>query len=158
MLYILFIFAGILLTSATAKETDRITKLTKEADVILSGKVSEKKSAWNADKTRIYTRVSLKVDESLKGKINEAAVEVTYPGGEVGDVGELYTHMPRFEANEQVLVFLKRDNKSAGYKVLHGEDGKISVLQSTYTKDEATKSQQHVKEIKKQIKAILNEK
>ena len=43
------------------------------------------------------------MNESLKGTVRENSVDVTYPGGEVGGIGELYTHMPVFDNNESVL-------------------------------------------------------
>jgi hypothetical protein len=143
--------------SSAQKEAFRIKKLSKGADVILTGKVTQKKSAWNEDKTRIYTKTTLQVDEYLKGKDNENSVEITSPGGEVGEVGELYTHMPRFEDNEEVLVFLKKDEKDTGYKVFSGEEGKITLLRDGKTKEKVTHSNRQIKALKSQIKSFISE-
>jgi hypothetical protein len=134
-----------------------IKNLSKRADVILTGKVTEKKSSWNETKTRIYTKATVQVEEYLKGNSNGNYVEITYPGGEVGDVGELYTHMPQFEDNEEVLVFLKKDGKNGGYKVLNGEEGKITVLSDAKTKEKVTSSNLRIKDLKSQIKSFINE-
>ena len=112
-----------------------IKNLSEGADLILTGKVIQKESSWNASKTRIYTKATLQVDEMLKGNNNANDVEVNYPGGEVGDVGELYTHMPQFEDNEEVLVFLIKDEKSNEYKVLNGQEGKITVIEDEKTNE-----------------------
>lgn len=156
-LYLVLIILGLLLTSLTAKDPAHIKKLSKEADVILTGKVKAKKSDWNKSKTRIYTRATLDVDEYLKGENDGNSVEVTYAGGEVGDVGEIYTHMPRFEEHEEVLVFLKKDKKNRGYHVLDGEEGKIKVLRQPGTKEKVTKSDLQIKHLKAQIKKYLTE-
>jgi len=154
---LLLIFLTFQLTSFAQKDSSRIKKLSKEADVILTGKVKQKKSSWNANKTRIYTKTTLQVEEILKGNKNGNSVEVIYPGGEVGDVGEIYTHTPKFEANEEVLVFLKKNTKSMEYRVLNGVEGKIKVISDTKTKEKVTKANVSLKEIKSQIKTILNE-
>lgn len=156
-LFLLLFFLGFHLTSFAQKESYQLKKLSKEADVILTGKVTQKKSSWNENKTRIYTKATLQVEEYLKGKTNGNSVEITYPGGEVCDVGELYTHMPKFADNEEVLVFLEKDGKNKGYKVLNGEDGKISVLNDAKTKDKVTSSNMRIKDLKSQIKSFINE-
>ena len=157
-LFLTLIFLAFSLASYAQKESSEIKKLAKGADVILTGKVKQKKSSWNADKTRIYTKTTLEVDEYLKGNNNGKSVEITSPGGEVDDVGELYTHMPKFEENEEVLVFLKKDKKNNGYKVMNGEDGKISVLNDVKTKEKVTSSNVQIKALKAEIRNILNEK
>ena len=143
--------------SAAQKESVKIKQLTKEADMILTGKVTQKKSNWNENKTRIYTRTTVQVEEYLKGENKGTSVEITSPGGEVGDVGELYTHMPTFEDNEEVLVFLKKDEKATGYKVLNGEEGKIKVHLEAAKKEKAASSDLPVNDLKSQIRRFVNE-
>lgn len=134
-----------------------IKKLSKKADVILTGKVTKKESSWNTAKTRIYTKATVQVDELLKGNNSQNYVEIIYPGGEVGDVGELYTHMPKFDKDEEVLVFLKQDKKTSAYKVLNGEAGKITVQEDAKTKEKVTSSNLRIKDLKAQIKGFIHE-
>lgn len=157
-----FIFPWVLISaftiSALAKSDSAvIKKLSKKADIILTGKVTQKESSWNTAKTRIYTKATVQVDELLKGNNSQNYVEIIYPGGEVGDVGELYTHMPKFDKDEEVLVFLKKDNKNGTYKVLNGESGKIIVLEDARTKEKITNSNIRIKDLKTKIKGFLNE-
>jgi len=158
VLFLMLIFLGFHLPSYAQEELSEIKKLSKSADVIVSGKVTEKKSSWNENKTRIYTKTTLQVDEYLKGKDNGNFVEVLSPGGEVDDVGELYTHMPTFEVNEEVLVFLKKDMKNKEYSVLNGEEGKIKVVNDTKTKEKVTGSKLRIEDLKAQIKRFVEEK
>ena len=142
--------------SAIAKDNpEKITRLTKKADIILTGKVTHKQSNWNESKTRIYTKTTIQVNEFLKGKASGNSVEVVYPGGEVGEVGELYTHMPTFENNEEVLVFLKKDKKKKGYQVLDGEEGKIKILKEGNSNVKVSASSSSIEDIKSQIKNIV---
>jgi hypothetical protein len=155
---ILIIIYGLNFYSFSQQLASSIEGLSKNADVILTGKVIQQNSSWNENKTRIYTRATLQVGEYLKGNNNEKSVEVVYPGGEVGDVGELYTHMPRFKDNEEVLVFLKRDEKNREFKVFDGENGKITVLNDKKTGAKVTNSNVRINYLKEQIKSYLNEK
>jgi len=156
--FLVLISIGIHLPAFAQDESMIIKNLSKGADVILTGKVTQKESRWNESKTRIYTKTTLEVDEYLKGENNDNHVEVTTPGGEVGEVGELYTHMPTFKENEDVLVFLKKDTKNEGYKVLLGEEGKIKVIRDTKTKEKVTGSNMRLKELKSKIKSYITEK
>ena len=158
ILMIILIYGGFLSVVFAQDEKAVIKKLVKGADVILTGKVTKQNSSWNENKTRIYTKATLKVDDYLKGNNNTNTVEVTYPGGEVGDVGELYSHMPRFTNDEEVLVFLKKDKKNISYRVYDGEEGKISLIRDSKTGEKVTTSNIKVNHIRAQIKSYLNEK
>jgi hypothetical protein len=129
--------------------------MSKNADLIILGKVAEQTSGWNEDKTKIYTQATIKVEESFKGSTNGDAIVVSYLGGEVDDVGELYSHMPRFENQEEVLVFLKKDDKSTSYKVFNGEKGKINVITDPKTGEKVTSSNVPVNSLKAQIKSYI---
>jgi hypothetical protein len=158
--FVLF-FAGFqltLLAQFSKKELSEIKKMSKGSDVIVTGKVTKQKSSWNSNKTRIFTEATLHVDEYIKGNKNGSSVVVTYPGGEVGSVGELYSHMPKFVNNEDVLVFLKKDKKGEGYKIFNGEEGKINVLSDSKTGEKVTSSNVRINYLKAQIKGYLNEK
>ena len=157
-IFILLLFTLTVLpfTLSARDKIPAIDKLSKNADVILTGKVTKKLSAWNANKTRIYTKATLKVDDLLKGPNNGSTIDVVYPGGEIGEVGELYTHMPRFTEEEEVLVFLKKDHKKNEFKVLNGEDGKFTVIRDDKTKQKVTPSNVRIEALKKQIKEAIN--
>lgn len=156
-LLLMLVFLGFNLPSFAQSETAKLQKLAKGADVIVTGRVIEKKSSWNENKTRIYTRTTLQVDEYLKGKGNGNSVEVTYPGGEVGDLGEIYTHMPRFEDQEEVLVFLKKDKNPKGFKVFNGESGKITMVRDLKTNEKMTTSKIRIADLESLIKKYVTE-
>jgi hypothetical protein len=148
------LFSGYFSIALSQKTEAKLKQLTVNADLIVTGKVAGNKSNWNPDKTRIYTEATLQVDEYLKGNNIGNSVVVTYPGGEVNGIGELYTHMPKFENNEDVLVFLKKD--ASGYKVFDGEEGKIKIMKDVKTGEEITSSNVRINYLKAQIKNYLN--
>ena len=155
-LFTLTILLGLSLVSFAQKDTSAIKTLSRGADIILTGKVDKTESGWNSSRTRIYTKVTLEVDEYLKGAKNAPSLEITYPGGEVGDVGELYSHMPRFTEKEEVLVFLKKSKRGTAYKVLHGESGKITLVNDERTGEKVTSSNVRLHSLKAAIKSYLS--
>ena len=100
--------------------------LVRQSDVVAVGKVQAMKSEWSSDKSRIYTRVTLGVDEYIKGEGAGSSITILTPGGEIDGVGEIYSHMPVFHNNEDVVVFAAKD-KSGVYRVTGGSQGKVLV-------------------------------
>ena len=143
--------------NAFSQTISELEYLSEGADLILTGKVTQQSSEWNVDKTRIYTNATIQVEDYLKGNINEASIVVTYLGGEIGDVGELYTHMPKFEDDEEILVFLQRSQSTSTYKVFNGEDGKLSIVYDKNTGEQVTASNVQINSLKLQIKNFTKE-
>ena len=154
---VLLIVGGFLSAAFAQLTSSEFESMSKNADLIITGKVTQQSSNWNEDNTRIYTRATIQVEEYLKGNNNSGPIIVSYLGGEVGEVGEMYTHMPRFEDNEEVLVFLKKDDKSPNYKVFNGEEGKINVIIDPKTGEKVTTSNVQINSIKAQIKSYIND-
>jgi hypothetical protein len=136
----------------------RIQQLSKRADVILTGKVINQKSQWNHDQTKISTQSTIQVYEYLKGNNIDKSITVTTPGGEVGDVGELYTHMPKFSNDEEVLLFVKKDKNNADYKIVDGEDGKLTLLKNEKTGELVTSFSKNISSLKTEIKSYIENK
>ena len=157
LLYVLLIFCCIYLNNFAQQIDTELKKLTMGADVILTGKVTQQASSWNENKTRIYTLAIIQVDEYIKGLKAGSTVTVKYLGGEVGGIGELYSHMPRFQDKEEVLIFLKKDEKSTNYKVFNGEKGKISVINDPKTGEKITTSNVQINSLKAQINSYIND-
>ncbi len=107
-------------------KTVQTAQLIRDSEVIVVGTVGSLRSEWNADKTRIQTVVTIRVDETIKGAVEDGALTVVIPGGEVGEVGEWYSHSVRFKDTEEVVVFAKKD-KQGVLRVTDGEHGKFLV-------------------------------
>ncbi len=149
VIFVLFIqFTGL----AQSNQAE-VKALSRGADVILTGKVTEQQSQWTQNKSRIITKTTIQVDEYLKGNGTGQSVVINHPGGEVDGVGELYSHMPQFQDNEEVLLFLKKDNKSNDYQVFAGEDGKIPLLKDQ-SGEIMTPSRISLSSLKAQIKSF----
>lgn len=77
------------------------------ADIITTGTIIENTSYWNEEHTNIYTTAILSVEETLKGTESNSTIAITYPGGQVEEIGEWISDGPILNQGEQVLVFLK---------------------------------------------------
>jgi len=157
MFFLFLYLSGISPVNFAQQMAVELKDLSKGADLILTGKVTQQTSSWNKDNTKIYTEATIQVEEYLKGNSNESSVVVRYLGGEVGDVGELYSHMPRFDNDEEVLVFLKRDEQNSNYKVFNGQDGKINIIEDPETGEKVTTSNVKINSLKVQIESYINE-
>jgi hypothetical protein len=129
-----------------------IRNLSEGADMIITGKVVNQKSQWNSEKSRIYTNVTIQVDEFLKGSNNQSRIVITHLGGEVGDVGESYSHVPTFIDSEEVLVFVKKSDKDESMSVFEGEEGKLTLYEDKFTGEKVTSKNVKASEMKKEIK------
>jgi hypothetical protein len=106
--------------------------LVQRADVVVVGKVTEVRSAWNGDRSRIYSNVTVAVDEHIKGDNSQRSVVIATLGGEIDGVGEVYSHTARFKADEQVVVFAAADRQGK-LSVVGGDEGKLTVTKDART-------------------------
>jgi len=132
-----------------------IRNLSEGADIIVTGKVVDQKSQWNSDKSKIYTNVTIQVDEFLKGSNNQNRIVITHLGGEVGNVGETYSHIPTFQDDEDVLLFVKKSIKDESLSVFEGEEGKMTLYQNKNTGEKVTSNNIKASDIKKEIKSFV---
>ena len=123
MLCVWWIATGQLSAQSIALSTQQLTL---QSDVVAVGTVSATQCEWNADKTRITTRVTIAVREFLKGGAGEQRITVLTPGGEIGDVGELYCGAARFQKDEEVVVFAKKQQGPV-MQVAGGGMGKFTI-------------------------------
>ncbi len=155
LLQAVILFLGLQSISLSQTIETGIKDLSKGADVILTGKVIGQQSQWNGDRSMILTKVTIKVDEYLKGSNAGGQIVVTHPGGEVGETGEYYSHIPRFENNESVLVFLQKQDSDMNYRVYEGESGKYSLIEDNTTGEKVTARHEKLSELKKEIRLAL---
>jgi len=104
-------------------------ELARRAERILVGRVVAVAGHWNADRSRIFTRVELKVERALKGAATAtAALEIL--GGTVGTLTSEVGAAPRFTVGEEVLVFTQ-SLEEAGWRyetVLGWAQGKFRLV------------------------------
>jgi hypothetical protein len=132
------------------------TELAVESEVVVVGQVISIRSEWGGDRSYIFSEVTIDVEEFVKGEQNGRIITLRHLGGEVDEVGELYSHTARFLPQEEVLVFLKRDPRGV-FQVAKGEHGKFSITRDQNTGRRMVEEGKSLENITRDIKMLLKE-
>jgi hypothetical protein len=119
--------AGVDASRATRYVDVSIDQLTRHASVIFEGEVTDVRSDWNADRTRIYTTVTVRVDQYHKGDLGRGVVDVRLAGGSVGDITMAVMGQPTFARNERVFLFLRPNFDVRDTPIVGDAAGKMRV-------------------------------
>jgi hypothetical protein len=94
-----------------------------EARAIVRGRVLAIEAGLDEQQDRIYTYVTLKVQEVLKGQITQRKIVLKQPGGQYGSRGSLVFGAPEFAVGENVLLYLDtwRDGSLRVHQMLLGK-------------------------------------
>jgi len=82
-------------------------RLTRESEVVITGKVEDVQSQWSRDRKIIFTRATIKIHAVIKGRAADRSIVVEYKGGEVGSIGMRVSDAVSLKKGERVLMFLK---------------------------------------------------
>jgi len=132
----LFMVSSMLLpASATVMQLLQVKDLTRLSSDIFYGQVLSTETDWNAERTQIYTRIRVRVDETLKGSLGRSeVVSVTQLGGEKDGKKLDYAGRPVFKAGESVVLFTTR-GKNNDFIVVGLKQGKMSVEGNAVRRD-----------------------
>ncbi|MFI5252187.1 MAG: hypothetical protein ACHQQQ_07115 [Bacteroidota bacterium] len=114
-------------------KTINADNLIRQSDVIVQGSVKGRMAEWTPKHDKIQTRIVIGINQLMKGTVQGNSMTVVVPGGEVDGVGEWYSHVPRFDNDEEVVLFAKQD-KGGVYRVAEGEAGKFTVTIDSRTR------------------------
>ncbi|HJQ70970.1 MAG TPA: putative Ig domain-containing protein [Blastocatellia bacterium] len=100
-----------LLTSAVSASSSTFTipsddDLIVGARAIITGRVISLGSRLDRNQDRIFTYITVRVEEVLKGRISERQIVLKQAGGQVADRGSVVFGSPEFKTGEQVLLYL----------------------------------------------------
>jgi hypothetical protein len=94
---------SVLATTATIPSDDDMVI---GARAIVRGKVLSIGSGFDEQQNRIFTYITLRVQEVIKGQISEHKIVIKEEGGQVGMRGSRIFGTPEFTLGEQVLLYL----------------------------------------------------
>jgi Matrixin len=132
---LLFVFATFDPVRATTVVPVPEQALIEDAVAIVTGKVILIESYWDAQQEKIFTHISLSIDEILKGEFNTRELVLKQVGGRISDLYSWVYGSPEFTIGEKVLVFLGR-NSDGSLRVAHLFQGKFSIFSDTQSGDE----------------------
>jgi hypothetical protein len=95
-----------------------VEQLTAIATVVAVGDVVGVDARWNDTHTKIYTRVSIKPTEVLKGARDLGQLTIKMIGGQVGQEVAKLPGTPELATGERVLVFLEPRDDGDGYLIV----------------------------------------
>ncbi len=103
-------------SDATVLRKMDVSVLSDEAGNIVMGVVEAVKTKLDEKSGRVYTYTTIRVKENLKGKAEEVII-LRQMGGSYNGLEMRIAGTPYFEANQEVMLFLKKD---AGNYFLRG--------------------------------------
>ena len=112
-----------------------LDELVRRADTIALGTVIQQESAWDAQHTAIYTKVTLAVERTLVGPAMEI-VTLQVAGGSVAGIGMRTSNDAVFREGERVIVCL--DTTAIPSSVVGLQQGKFLVKGDTVSRADET--------------------
>ena len=109
------VFATFVLASAPAAATllrsFDLTGLSREAHVVVRGKVFSQEDRWNEERTKIYRYSTVEVLERVKSERVAARIVVKQIGGTVDGMTMSVPGTADLRAGEEVVLFLRTDGR-----------------------------------------------
>jgi hypothetical protein len=101
------LLAGVSLTAASTFLKVDIPTLKRMSESVVQASVVDVRSAWNEERTGIFTYVTLDVKGRLHGNADNQIV-VRVPGGTVGDFTTKMDGAPEFQVGDDIVAFIAR--------------------------------------------------
>ncbi len=107
-----------------------IPEIVLRSDLIIRGKVISTESQWKEDARgeHIYTTITVKILDKIKGSIKDDTFTFEVIGGTDGEITEIVSNTPVFEVDEDAIVFLAkhpRTNKQVTNGKILIYDGRV---------------------------------
>ena len=109
--------------------------LTAQSAAVVIGRVTDVASHWDPAQGRIFTTITVAVQEVLKGEVTAPEITLTQLGGTVRDVHGWVHGNPEFRRGEKVLVFVS-EAPDGTLRVTQLYQGKFSLVVDPYVLDE----------------------
>jgi len=103
LVFLLFLGTG--MASAATSVPITFDSLVRQSDYVVYGRVVANRSYWEPATGAIWTQTTFLVLDRPKGG-SGSTILISEPGGTVGSVGHLIPGIPRFETNQEVVLFL----------------------------------------------------
>lgn len=120
---------------ATIMQRLEVEELARNSTDVFHGQIVSTQTYWNAEHTRIYTGVNVRINESFKGSARSGeTVRVAQLGGEKDGFKTDYAGRPEFTTGESVVLFTTRTRNNE-LTVVGLKQGKMLVNGQSVTRD-----------------------
>ena len=106
-----------------------LEQLVQRADLIVQGQVQSVYSQWDEQRRLVFTYVSIRVDEPLKGGQRESIL-IRQIGGKFGTIEMSVAGAPQFRSAERALLFLKRQDATT-FQVVGMNQGLFRIVEDS---------------------------
>ncbi|MGB5440882.1 MAG: hypothetical protein WBN90_14695 [Gammaproteobacteria bacterium] len=106
MTILVFVSVPQIVFASTVLQVD-VDYLLNNAKLIFEGEVVSSKAKWNYDKTSITTFTTFRVDEVIKGEIQDSTLTLEFSGGTVGETGLHVSAMVYPPVGETGIYFIE---------------------------------------------------
>ena len=122
------LMAAILAAPAFATTVARLDmeQLVQRADLIVQGHVQSVYSQWDEARRLVFTYISIRVDEPLKGERRQSVL-IRQVGGTAGTIQMSIAGVPQFKSGEMAIIFLKRQGDST-FQVVGMNQGLYEII------------------------------
>ncbi len=116
-------------TAATTLAQMSIEQMARKAPLIVRARCIRNSTAWDAGE--IWTFTNFEVEEAWRGTA-PAAITVRLLGGRMGNLTSSVSGVPRFQPNEEVVLFLEPTPRG-DYSVMSWEQGTLRIRHNIRT-------------------------
>jgi hypothetical protein len=106
-----------------------LEQLVQGADLIVQGQVQSVYSQWDRERRLVFTYVSIRVEDPLKGERRQSVL-IRQIGGTAGTIQMSVAGMPQFKSGERALVFLKRQDATT-FQVVGMNQGLYRIVEDS---------------------------
>lgn len=127
---ILLAFSNV--TQATIMKEASIENMTKDADLIIIGRVEVIDCRWVQNGKMIHTFVTISIESLIKGSLDRKSIIVEVPGGIVGEITAMAMGEAKFYPKEEIILFLRKNRiiPSTTYFVVGMCQGKFRICKN----------------------------
>ncbi|HWO02405.1 MAG TPA: matrixin family metalloprotease [Blastocatellia bacterium] len=128
----LLLLGGFQTSLASTAVVPRDDEMVVESRAIVTGKVIDISTELDASKGVVFTYVRLSVASVLKGRVSESELVLKELGGETAELGTMIFGMPKFEAGQEVFLYLSTW-PDGSLRVHQGFLGKFNITRNSTT-------------------------
>lgn len=136
---ILILVLGILFidcskTYATREFQETTLDTAKRSENIIVARCISSESRWNNEGTLIFTYVTFQIEDTVKGEDTKEEITLRLIGGKVGDQILSALDIPKFNEDEEVILFLGPKNKAGHPTLTSTKNGVLRILTDRVTR------------------------
>jgi hypothetical protein len=100
-----------------------------EVSAAVTGEVTTITSFWDLTRQQIYTHITIKLQEVIKGQFSQTEIVIEQPGGQLANQSAWLKGSPEFYRGEKVFLLLNNDGRGV-WHTAHLRLGKFTITET----------------------------